>query len=531
MAKYDFDDEEEVQPADDAADQPSTSDEDALDASTPDDDSEIPPLEEREAAGQHEKIQKDLQDESNDVESELAASEPKEGPAEKAPSKESDLMQQLAMIKAAQAPQHPPLNQYQDFLKQYQALQHQRQNSDLVAGLAAAGGKIGQSMAGRFSGNFTPDPTGPNLIRQMGERPVQDFEQAQVVQGRGMQLQSQMAASDPTSPQSRLVRDYLNKRLGVTLPDDVSANDAMMLMKTMGKPQTTHFSQLPMVNKNSGEKLQATFNPTTQQFESGGRILNPQEWVRDYRAQSFVDPYSHERVGFGAGTGKVTGPLTGPGVNRPGVPSAENGQPVQFNRSMLTAAQAKQLDQTRKTFETDVKDDRNALNATNRIIDVLNKGEELGGDLPREIQDQLNRAFGQKGHISDAQLGGLLGKPDWKNRLENAVSLGAKGELTDENRQFLLDLANVIKKQNVQFIQNKSQIHVGNLARDLKSDPRLKGIKPSDVNSMLGVPEAAFQGIPADRVHVVSPDGQEGHIPKAQVEAAKKQGYKVLNDE
>jgi len=440
-------------------------------------------------------------DDSEELADDLAGatSEPEEINAE------SDaIMPEESVVKSAPSKEASQLDRYKNFMDEYKKLQNQRSKSDLVAGLMAAGGKIGQSMAGKYSGQFNPDLTGVKLVQQMGERPVSDFEQGQVVQQRGMALQQQMAANDPASPMSEAYRNYFVQRV---LPkdkdgkpdssmfpniDNYSASDVQNLLKTIGKPQQTKFQQLPMVNKKTGEKLEATFNPTTQAFESGGRPLDPQEWVRDYRAQSFVDPRTGERLGFNAGTGAVTGGLTGPGVSGPIVPEKKGDltsqQPIQLNRSFLTAQQAKQVDTLRHQFVQEVKDDRNNLNSTDRVIAALEAGKELG-DLPREEQDQLNRAFGQKGHISDAQIGVTLGKPDWKNRFTNAVSIGATGKLTDENRQFLLDTLKVIREQNQQYIDNKSQIYSNNLFNDLKTSPNLQKYKfgPDAARNLLGV--------------------------------------------
>lgn len=462
-------------------------------------------------------------EENASLEDEVAASEPSQ---EGIPDKEiSDAANAEPQSKSA-TPSH--LSQYQNFLQQYHDLQNQRQKSETVAGLVAAGNKIGQSMAGKFSGNFNPDMTGVGILQQQANRPVTDFEQGQIVQGRGLQLQQQTSAADPGSPQSHLVREYAAQRFpGLHITDDMSANDVALLIKSVGKPQSTHFQQLPVVNQATGQKQMAVFNPSSGQFQSlDGKPLD-QTWVRDYRAQSFVDPSTGERLGFSGGTGKTTGSLTGPGVNRPGAPTATGNEPVELDRTMLTAQQAKQLDHSREKFLGEVKDDRNSLNAANRVLTVLQKGEELGADLPRELQDQLNRAFGQKGHISNEQLGNILGKPDWQDRLENAVSLASEGKLTDENRQFLYDIANVMRDQNQQFINNKAQVYSNNLLQDYKNAPNLKRAKLSteSINKLLSLDQASsFQSSTSKSKMVevkLKDSGKPMMLPEDKVKAAR----------
>lgn len=402
-----------------------------------------------------------------------------------------------AELMASPAPSKAPsrLDQYKDYMEQYKKLQQGRKNSDLVSGLAAAGAQIGQSMAGKYSGQFQPDMSGVQVLNKMAERPVQDFEQGQVVQSRGLQLKGLTDAADPASPQSRLVRQYLNQRLFKDNPlgEDISANDAMMLLKTVGKPGTEKASQVPLINQKTGEKTTGVWHPIQQTFTDLAGMPLGADYIRDYRAQSFVDPMSHERLGFSGGTGKVTGALTGPGVNR-GVPAAggPEGKPVELTRNMLTSGQAKQLDSTRKSFLTEVRDDRKAVNSADRVLQVLDAGQSVG-DLPAEIQDQMSRAFGQTGHITDAQMGRALGRSDWKSKLNLAKSMFFEGKIDDENRQFLMDVMKVIRDQNQQFIRNKAKAHVASLHKDFSTSDNLRKYKisPHQIENLMSVEESA----------------------------------------
>lgn len=425
----------------------------------------------------------------------------------KVPNQEKEIVQEALKLEPEELKKIPSaLDNYKETLEQYRRLQEQRHKGDLVAGLAAAGAQIGQGFAGRASGQFKPDLTGYNVLQQMANRPVSDFEQNQIVQGRGMQLQGQTNSMDPDSQQSKLIRQYLNERLfkDNPLPDTVSAADAMLLMKTVGRPQTTHLSQLPMVNQQTGAKTMAIFNPTLGTFtDTAGNALGD-GWVRDYRAQSFVDPATQERLSFSGGTGKVAGALTGPGVNRPGVP-ATNGEnkPVELTRTMLTAQQAKEMDHTRDKFISEVKDDRNAINSADRVINVLDKGDQLGGDILGELRDQMSRAFGQKGHITDAQMGRILGREDWKSKFDNAISVAMTGKLDDENRQFLKDVMTAIRDQNQLFVTNKSKVYSNNLFNDFKMAPNLQKahLTPDSINKLIGVEAAAASsGAPQKQV-------------------------------
>lgn len=247
-------------------------------------------------------------------------------------------------------PQNTPpsqIDRYRQFLDEYKQLQNKRSNADLVNTLVAAGGKIGQSIAGRYSGQFNPDMSGVQMLQKMAERPVQDFEQKQVVGARQAQLGQAQDDIDPASPKSVLIRKYMKDKLGMDLPDTVSASDAQQLLKLVGKPASgsEHALQVPLVNQQTGAKVTGVWHPVQQKFTNlAGEPLGT-EWIRDYRAQSFLDPMSKERLGFSGGTGRTTGTLTGPGVNRPGAPApSKPGESVELNRNMLTTQQSHQLD-------------------------------------------------------------------------------------------------------------------------------------------------------------------------------------------
>lgn len=171
-----------------------------------------------------------------------------------------------------QAPQaHPSLNRFQDYLKQYKALQQQQNKGELVNGLLAAGGKIGQSIAGKYSGNFVPDQTGNKMLEEMNKQPLQQFEKGMAVQKAGMGLNAEAAAMDPDSPQSKLVRDYVEKRLGLKLAPDVSAADAQMLLKTVGRPTQTKFQKVngTVTDPDTGveKRISAIFDPSTGSYK------------------------------------------------------------------------------------------------------------------------------------------------------------------------------------------------------------------------------------------------------------------------
>lgn len=222
----------------------------------------------------------DEPDENDEVDKELEDNEAMgENESEKKPlpqeiaSRSNDMLKEMTPEEPAMPPvsANDQLSKYQNYINEYKKLQDQRSKGDLVNTLLAASGKIGQSMAGKYSGNFTPDQSGINMLQKMNERPVQDFEQRQVVQSRGMQLQGEMDSHDPNSPQSRLVRKYVEQRLGLVLDPNVSAADAQMLLKTVGRPVQTKYQKVngTVTDPVTGEekRISAIFDPGTGTYK------------------------------------------------------------------------------------------------------------------------------------------------------------------------------------------------------------------------------------------------------------------------
>jgi hypothetical protein len=248
------------------------------------------------------------------------------------------------------------LDRYQNFINEYRKLQDQRQKSDLATGLAAAGAKIGQSMAGKFSGQFNPDLTGIKLAQEQASRPVSDLEQQQVVQGRGMQVQSEQNANDPNSPQSKLTRNYLKTRLGLDLPDDVSAADAQALLKTVGRPVQTKYQKVNGTytdEKGQQHRVSANYDPTTHSYVDVNGNKLPDNFVAEG-----LNPYQFTRD-----------PITG---NLLQVNKSRGGTPTQVQGAALNAAALAQ--NPNQLYAAMNPNDRKELN--DKILPAFNKETE-----------------------------------------------------------------------------------------------------------------------------------------------------------
>jgi hypothetical protein len=391
-----------------------------------------------------------------------------------------------------------PYERYADMLGKYQELQDQKRKGNMMLGMLAGGQIAGQAIAGGRSGKFDTDLSNIKMLEDMNNSRVTDYTNAIKQQGMDISLKDMQQMRDPDSPVSQYYRSMAAKR-GIPTDETMSAWDIQNMSKVLGKPNsaTPRFRLLPLENKTTHEKQMGKFEQATGKLYSmDEKPLGP-EWYQHNADRTILDTDGERKV-FSSGLGQTIGPATGVGISRgmtpPTVTKGPDGADTfQINRTMLNGQQQKQLDSERKLFDADVKDERNAKNAALRIVDNLKNGRKIG-DSPAEIMDQLSRAYGQKGHITDQQIGRAIGMADWKSRANAAISLASTGKLDEPNRQFLIKLANVIAQQNEQFIQAKSQVHVNNLYQDWSTSPGLSKykIKPEHVANMLSVDQAAM---------------------------------------
>lgn len=452
---------------------------------TDDDENKLPQAEEELPSENEEELLKVEPDELSELEKETDEVEADAAPDEEPSSSEEEIEAPKPVFNEktlSDIAQEPPsqLDRYQNFINEYRRLQNQRKNNDLVTGLMTAGAQIGQSAAGRYSGDFKPDMTGVETVKKMGERPVQDLEEQQVVATRGMQLKGMQDSHDPKSPQSKLVREYVRTRLNINLPENTSAADAQFLLKLIGKPANQKAGQIVRTyNPATGQIELQVFDPSTQQLKPLGETAG-------FAMQARTNPRTNEVMVVNPATGKYESTVTGPTA----LPQQKEGEPeVPLTRENLTAKQQDLLDKGREKFLDDTKDDRNALNAAQGIKMTLESGKEIGGDILREIQNQLARGSGEKGAMTDRDVAPFGGRQSLWARLQRLASMGATGQLPDEDRKFLMDVAGVMERRAKTYVDNKSEFFVNTMHQDLQSAPNLRQHKltPKQVRKLIGV--------------------------------------------
>jgi hypothetical protein len=405
-----------------------------------------------------------------------------------------------------------PSSKYEDLVNQYQNLIDQRHRADTTNALVQAGSKIGQSMAGKYSGNFVPDPSQAKVLGDLANRPVTDFEQGLAVQGTGMKLAAEMAASDPASPQSKLVRDYLNQRLKMNLGPDVSANDAAMLMKTLGRPVMTKYQKVTgtYTDPATGEtkRVSASYDPTTRQYtdETGKPLpgfvqesLAPIEYTKDSKGNIVA-------LNKGAITQnpQVVSSSTYAPVSKMTPQQVENFRPDQ--------PQQKALDDAQKSLDSQNKMRSETLDQIDKAERMLNSGSKLtAANMPImmvPISSGLKR-------VNTYELDAWSGAKDLASRVDQWVATHADSELTPENKAEFTNL----------LAQYKQSVNNASLSAQQRAAQHLeltRSIPSSFSAKALGVQQAPSNNsmIPV----TLKKTGKSMMLPSDKVDEARKQG-------
>lgn len=237
------------------------------------------------------------------------------------------------------------------------------------------------------------------------------------------------------------------------------------------------------------------------------------------------DPLTDQVLLIKRGSGEVVKTLGSPQKLLQEDPEADpkDFDPKELFKS-LNPKQRKTYDTIQKDFMKDTADDRQAFVAAAKVQALLKGGKEIGNDIIRAVQNQLSTATGDRGSRTEMDVKPFGGRASVINRLERAISANASGKLPEGDRQFLLELSDVMANSNKQAVITRSSPFASQLAtrssltEDQSRNLLLQGL----------VDDASKENVPAsdEKVRVISPDGKSGMIPKANLQKALQKGFK-----
>lgn len=466
---------------------------------------------EREAAPTDKDTEEELEDADIEGEDQATKKTPEQEMAEEADRESAEHKEEPDLSPFAAPKPTNEIDRYKNFMDEYKRLQEQRNKADVVNGLIAAGGKIGQSLAGKYSGNFVPDQTGNQMLNAMANRPLQEFGQGQMVQQEGMKNINEVAANDPTSPQSKLVRDYLNKRIpGLNLAPDVSAADAQMLMKTIGRPvqESMRFVNLTNTNPTSpdyGKTIMGKLSKTGAMYDSKGNPLN-ENYVIQNAEQVMKD---------------ANGNIIGVNKNIPGMAPrqiqssaykpVESMTPQEVTNFKPDINQRKALGEEQKRMDTMTKAAREGVTAATNLEKALKSSNVYQGAT---LKTTLPKLMGFNGRMSPLEQQMWTGSQAWNDRMEQYLQTASEGTLTDKNKQEALALLEDFKTNvngDLQNIAKGSQQHL----------QQVYSIPGNFSAKAIQFPALASSGTHGDMVQVTSAKtGKTFMLPKDKVKDA-----------
>lgn len=214
-----------------------------------------------------------------------------------------------------------------------------------------------------------------------------------------LDFQNEQAINDPSSPQSQFVQDQF-----------------MMMQQAMGKP----------VNE------QAIRQQTSK------TLYEVSPWMQKVYANQLKGKMERERL-------NMQNERLNQGRERLDLLTNKEGRlGTQFNKRM----DEKQEDQSTsvvKDFEKDgvVKKSNESIGQADNVIQLVTSDNPIGHAA---IPTFMARAAGEVGNLSEGDKAPFGGSQALKSRLAQVMQTYKNGELTPENQQFVIELANVMKR-------------------------------------------------------------------------------------
>ena len=448
------------------------------------------------------------------------ASEIKSDPS----SQPNDLMSRREQLLAQYKSLKPNDIYNDDELKQ---AQEDRRNQLMIASVGEAGAGISKAVAGRYGADLGDVSKPYDNMRKMAELPVSNIKERMSAQDEKrkalmdeIKSSDEVTKRDPSSRVSILMRKLATKR-GLEVPEDANAADLENILSKIEKPGSI------------GKRFQtkAAYNPKTGQVElmnfdtQTGEMMPMNGAIAGFAPRTIKDPHTEEYSSFVPGINKITGQLTGPKTNK--VKNEQTGK-EEFTQGNLTAKQDKDLKRTQEQFLKDADDDRSAVNAAISVKTMLAAGKQMNGDILRAIQNQLARATGEKGAMTEQDVAPFGGKQAIMDRVARFASYNTVGEMPNADREFLSKVSDVLTQKSNDNIARRSNFFAENLQRDWSTDQNTENISKENVQKMLGVQSAQMSDANSDKVRVKNKKGQIGFIPKANLKKALENGYEEV---
>lgn len=131
------------------------------------------------------------------------------------------------------------------------------------------------------------------------------------------------------------------------------------------------------------------------------------------------------------------------------------------------------------------------------------------------------RASGEVGALSDGDKASFGGTQAILGRIDQSYQQMLDGNLSKENKKFMADLADGFERAGKRDLKNRLSVFAKQASK------RTEGTTEQQAAEIIRPDLTMESELSNEKVDVISPDGKEGKIPKRQLDAAIKKGYKL----
>lgn len=439
-----------------------------------------------------------------------------------------------------------PADLSDEALKQAQA---NRQNSLLTSLLSKAGEDFRVAGAKMHGTDLKPNYDVADTLQAAANLPVQDIkernaniQESQKLESGALDLNNLKDLNDKGSTVSQAARDLASQILNKPVPEDMNAQTLFKLMPLLK-------TRLGSINKMQQGKVLENGNLSV--FDPAQGIYKDTGLKASQELMQARDPLTGEVKLLSRRTGQTTGTLGAPTAlqktdanGNPVAATDANGNPVQPSGSdIYNSLNSKQRDAYDKARTALIKDPAVA-NARKALLSSDTAQTLLQQNVPGSagaVQHALARMFSNGGKLSNQEIQQFGGSHALLDRLNQIIETSKSGKITDDNRKYLGQVLNIVKRENQAALDNSTKFYRSGFANQTGLKPQMvdqlvaHDLSTAPDNQQVGAPVLSKQqGSPKvpttnqvstpGTVKMRAPDGSIRAVPADKVQAALAKG-------
>ena len=311
-----------------------------------------------------------------------------------------------------------------------------------------------------------------------------------------------------------------------TFEDKLLEMDKARLSRKM---TSVKFQPKALRDKTTGESLIGSYDPTTDTMYVGGNPVDTSNYElapgisrQEFEARSGITQRRQQELGDYFGRGVRLDPDTGL------LARVINGKlvPIQVQKGRLNPQQTRNLEKIVNSYKSsDVyKKNADTLKFATTVQEFLAEGNPVAIEMARS---ELAKAAEGGGRLSDADIARLGGPSGIRDKIDRFVYLQDTGEeATPKDVAYMQRVADILESKARRAL---TQSIIG-LEEDFIQKGGIPGAVQTSLNPyapQLAEKPTAEKGM-SGMVMVKDKDGNEGHIPRKNLNKALKKGFKVI---